>query len=114
MFELEYVLIFAGSVLIASVAQLLLKFAAMKKYSSFWREYLNWRVILSYGLLFGSLILTSWAYTGVPLKVGAVVESLGYVYILILSTIFVHERITLRKIIGNLFIIAGVVVSAAF
>lgn len=108
------IIVYAVSVLVASISQLLLKKAAIRKYGTFWKQYLNWRVILAYGLLFASMLLTFWAYTGVQLMVGGVIESLGYAYILILSAIFMKERITVRKVIGNLLIIAGVVVSTAF
>jgi small multidrug resistance pump len=109
-----YALVFAVSVLLASFSQLLLKKSALKDYGSFWREYLNWRVILAYVLLFISLIATVFAYRGVPLSLGAVFESLGYVYILILSSIVMKERVTFQKVTGNILIVAGVLVATLF
>ena len=34
------------------------------------REYLNWRVILAYGIFFGVLLLNTWCYTKVDMKFG--------------------------------------------
>ena len=46
------------SVFIAAVSQILLKKSALKKYTSVIWEYLNPYVIVGYGLMFGSTILT--------------------------------------------------------
>lgn len=98
------------SVVIASCSQLLLKKSAMKQYASFLREYLNLYVIMGYGMLFGSMILTIFAYKGIEFKNGPILESLGYVLVIIMSRFLFHEKITRSKIIGTLLILAGVAV----
>lgn len=98
------------SVTVAAFSQLLLKKSAMKKYSSFLREYLNLYVIAGYGLLFLSMFLTILAYRGLDYKNGPVIESLGYVLVLFLSRLFFGEKLTKRKVAGTICILMGMVV----
>ena len=51
-----------------------------------------------------------YAYKGVPLTLGTLLEAVGYIYIPVLSYIFLRERITINKIIGSSFIILGIAV----
>lgn len=105
---MRYVIIFLVSVLISSVSQILLKKSAQKEYQDIISEYLNIRVIMSYGLFFVSTLLTMYAYKGVPLSFGALLEASGYIYVPVLSYFFLKERITKLKIIGAVFIILGI------
>lgn len=98
------------SVIIASCSQILLKKSAMKQYPSFLREYVNPYVICGYGMLFGSMLLTIVAYKGIEFKNGPIIESLGYVLVIMMSRIIFKERITKSKIIGTLCIIIGVTI----
>ena len=98
------------SVIIASFSQILLKVSARKTYPSVLREYLNPWVIVGYGMLVCSTLLTIFAYKGIAYKNGPVVESLGFVLVMMLSSLFLHEKITRRKLMGNMLIIAGIVV----
>lgn len=107
---LKFILIFLFSVLISSVAQIILKKSAGRKYDSIIKEYLNFRVIGAYSIFFLSTLLTMYAYTGVPLTLGFLLESVGYIYIPMLSLIFLKEKITPSMVIGSLFIICGIVV----
>lgn len=104
----KYVLIFLFSVFVSSCSQVILKKSAKKEYKNIIQEYLNVRVILSYGMFFVSTLLTMYAYTGVALTFGSVLESVGYFYVLVLSAIFLKEKITKQRIIGILFIVAGI------
>ena len=61
---------FLGSVLVASISQIMLKKSADKKYDRWIDEYLNFRVIFAYGLFFLSSLLTVYAYKFVPLSLG--------------------------------------------
>lgn len=107
---LKYIILFLFSVLISSIAQVILKKSAGIKYDSVIKEYLNIRVIGSYSVFFLSTLLTMYAYKGVPLTLGALLESVGYIYIPILSFIFLKEKITPRMVVGSLFIICGIIV----
>ena len=87
-----YVGIFFLSVVVASISQVLLKKSAMKQYTYKWGEYLNPYVIFGYGLMFFSMFLTVYAYGGVDLKNGPVIESTSYIFVAILSAIFLKEK----------------------
>ena len=106
----SYVFLLIGSVLIASCSQIILKKSASKEYSSMIREYLNVRVIVGYGMMFISTILTIFAFKGLDYKNGPIIESLGYIFIMFLSRIFLKEKITKKKIIGNSLILLGILV----
>lgn len=98
------------SVVIASISQVLLKKSTFNTYDTVVREYLNPYVISSYGLLFLSMLLTVYAYSGMDYKNGPVIESLGNVIVLLLGYFVFGERISLRKMAGIACIMAGIVV----
>ena len=106
----KYVFIFLFSVLLSSISQIILKKSAGKVYPNVIREYLNVRVICAYSLFFVSTLLTMLSYTRVPLSLGALLEAVGYIYILVLSLIFLREKITLRAVIGSFLIICGIII----
>ena len=106
----KYVLILICSVFVASCSQILLKISSGQKHDSIIKEYLNWRVIVGYGMMFASTILTILAFKGLDYKNGPIIESLGYIFIMILSRIILKEKITVRKIVGNALILAGIIV----
>ena len=56
------------------------------------------------------MILMIIAFKGMPYKYGAVLESLTYLYIMILSRVFIGEKLTKKKVLGNLIIVAGVII----
>ena len=72
------------------------------------KEYLNLRVILAYGMFFASTVITVVAYKHVPLSLGPVLESSGYVFVAILSYFVLKERLSKKQIIGMALIVAGV------
>ena len=100
--------IFAG--VLSSFSQILLKKSADKKRKHIIYEYLNLNVILSYGITFLCIGLIIIAFRGIPYKLGSVLESLTYLYIMVLSNVFLKQKITKRKVFGNLLIIAGIVI----
>ena len=106
-----YMLIFFLSVLVASVSQILLKKSALKQYDSRIKEYVNPYVIIGYGMLFLSMLMTIYAYKGVDLKTGPVIEATGYLYVALLSYLFLKEKISNKKKIGLFMIVVGVVIS---
>lgn len=107
---IKYILVFLLSVLVSSISQIILKKSASKEHKSIIREYLNPRVIGAYFMFFVSTLLTMYAYTGVPLTLGALIEAVGYIYIPVLSFLFLHEKITLRSVVGSLLIICGIII----
>lgn len=99
-------------VLLSSLSQVLLKKSADKHKGtkSFWKQYLDLYVIGGYTLLLTSMVIPLYTFRYVDLKYGAVVESISYVFIMLLSALFIHEKITKRKLIGNIFIIVGIII----
>ena len=102
--------IFLGSVLVASISQIMLKKSADRKYDRWIDEYLNFRVIFAYGLFFLSSLLTVYAYKFVPLSLGPVLEASGYVFVSVMGYFILKEKIGKRKFLGLVVIIAGIVI----
>ena len=95
---------------IASFAQVLLKKGAAIPRRSVIYEYLNPHVICGYGLMFAGMLCGIIAYRHVEYKNGGVMESFGFLMVMILSRIFFGEKITKKKVLGNLLIFAGVAI----
>ena len=54
------------------------------------------------------MLLTVYAYSGMPYKNGPVIESLGNVLVLVLGYYVFGERISVRKLAGIACIIIGI------
>lgn len=106
----KYVLIALLSGALSACSQMLLKRSSQIERKSLIEEYCNFYVICGYGLTFVCMILMVAAYRGLPLKYGAVLESLVYFYVMVLSRLFFGEHLTRRRIAGNLLIVVGVAV----
>lgn len=98
------------SIIVSSFSQILLKKSAAKTWPSPLREYLNPYVICGYGMLFFSLFLTVLAYRELDFTNIPVMESAGYVIVMILSFFFFREKFTRRKVLGMLLILSGIVI----
>lgn len=110
--NIGYIVLFLVSVLISSCSQIALKKSANKKYDNKIKEILNPVVFGAYCCFFGASLLTVIAYRGVDLSWGPVLETTSYIYIMVLSYLFLHERITKKKVIGNIIIIFGIMIYA--
>ena len=108
--NIKFMLILLFSVLIASASQILLKKSTLKKYPTLIKEYLNPYVIIGYGMMVLSTILTILAFKGLDYKNGPIIESVGYLFVMLLSWKFLNEKITKKKVIGNILILIGIVV----
>ena len=108
--KIPYILIFLLSVFISSVSQIVLKESANKDYENKLKEYLNAPVIIAYVLFFASSLLTVLAYKEVPLSMGPILEATGYIWVSVLGTIFLKEKLGKDKIIGMAIIIAGIII----
>ena len=109
-----YYLVLLASVFTAAVSQIFLKKSASVPHASFIKEYLNANVIIGYALLLASTLMTIFAFTGMDYKNGPIIESLGSIFVLVLSALFLHEKITKKKVIGNVLILAGIAVFYLF
>lgn len=107
---IKYVLIAIFSGILSSFSQVLLKMSAGKQKHTILGEYLNSYVIGGYFIMVFCMLLTVVAYRGIPFKYGAVLESLVYLYIMVLSRVFLKEKLTKNKITGNVIIIMGIII----
>ena len=105
-----YICILIVSVFVASLSQILLKISANKTYRDRLHEYLNPYVIIGYGMMVASTLLTVAGYVGLEYKNGAIIESLGFVLVMFLSRFFFGEKITKKKLLGNSLILIGIFV----
>ena len=105
------VLIYLITPFLSALSQLLLKKAADNpKYSGI-RTYLNGQVILAYGLFFGCMLLKVVALRTLDLTIASVLEASGYLYVMVLSFLILKEKITPRRLIGNLVIVLGIILT---
>ena len=109
--NISYYGIFLFSVFISSVSQIILKKSANIKYENPIREYLNIRVIVAYSIFLLSSFVTIDAYKFVPVSIGPVLESAGYIFVTVLGYIFLKERVGKKKLLGLACILCGIVVS---
>ncbi len=67
-------------------------------------------VIIGYGMMVLSTLLTVGGYVGLEYKNGAVIEALGFVLVMLLSRLFFGEKITKKKLLGNSLILLGILI----
>ncbi len=109
---LAYAALMLAGTFISSVAQVLLKKASQREYGSFWKEYLNIRVIVAYAIFFAASLLAIFAYRVVPLSMGPILEATGYIYVTIFGVLIFHERLSPPKLLALGMILAGIAVYA--
>lgn len=105
-----YLLVILG-IFSCSLSQLFLKKSANREHKSKLFEVVNPLVIFSYGIFFCSLLINIWAMSkGLQLKEMAMLESLGYVFVPIMSFLILKEHISRRTIIATLVVLLGIFV----
>lgn len=109
----KYACILLAGIFISSLSQVILKKAAMKQYHSPVREYFNLKVILAYMMFAVSVFCTVIAYRGIPLSMGAALESTGYLYITFFGVKIFNEKMNIRKWTALAFIVTGIIVYAS-
>lgn len=110
--KILFAVIFLFGVFISSVSQIMLKKSAETTYESRIKEYLNPRVIFAYVIFFGATLCSIIAYTVIPLSLGPILESAGYIFVAVLSRMFLKEKITKKKMLGLSIIIIGIIIYA--
>lgn len=103
-----YALIYIAGVLISAFAQVLLKKSAETKKDNIIKEYLNVKTICSYAIFFIATLCSVFAYKYLPLSYGPILGTLEYIFVAILSYIFLKERIKRKKLVGLLIVLVGV------
>lgn len=95
--------------LCAAIAQCLLKMSAKRPAGSFLSEYLNCRVGTGYTLMIVSSVFMIIGYRGIDYKLGPMLASSSYVFVLFLSRFVLGERISTRRWIGTVLIVTGII-----
>ena len=105
-----YVCIALSGVFIASVAQVILKKAAMKPHVSVIKEYLNPLVIIAYMLLLLSTVFAIYAYKVIPLSFGPILEASSYLYVTIFGVYIFDEKFDRSQLKALGIIILGIMI----
>jgi len=107
---MPFSLVMLAAVFVAACSQILLKKSAERQYGSKLAEYLNVRVIGAYAMFSATAIASIFVLRHIPLSLVPVLESSVYVFVPILSRLFLQERLNKRKLAGIAFIIVGIVI----
>lgn len=95
---------------LSALSQILLNVSARKKHKNHLAEYLNVWVILSYAILACVLVMNVYLLRFMNLKEENAIAASTYAFVLILSRIIFKEKITAKKVIGNVLIIVGILI----
>lgn len=105
-----YLVVIIG-IFCCSISHIFLKKSALDYHKSKVYEILNLRVILSYLVFFITMNINIWAMSkGLNLKDIALLESLGYVFVPMLSYIVFKENLSLKTIISIVIIFIGIII----
>ncbi len=102
------------SAFITAFSQIILKKSAGIKYKNIIFEYLNPLVLLSYVCYAGVLVLNVFIYTKVDYRFGVIINSMSTVFVMLLSNLILKERITKKRIIGNIMLVCGILIFMLF
>ena len=106
----KYIIVWIISVLISSIAQVMLKAEANKPHESRLKEYLNPMVIGAYGIFFLSTFLTMYALKYVPLTYSPIIEPLSYIFVPVIGVLVLKEKLSRRRVLGIVIMLAGIVI----
>lgn len=105
-----YSLIYLIGVIISSFAQILLKKSTQVKQKNILKEYLNFKTIIAYSMFFFATFCSMFAYKYIPLLLGPILGTSEYIFIAILSYLFLKEKITKKKLLGLCIILCGILI----
>ena len=106
-----YAVLFVLCVFLSSCTQIVLKKSASQQRSGI-HVYFNKTVIISNVIFVGITLVAVVLYRYIQLSTATLLNSASYVFVLVLSAIFLKEKISKRKVVGITFILAGVAVYA--
>ena len=101
---------FILSVFLSSVSQIMLKLSSQRKYDSFMKEYLNPIVIFAYVIFFSCTLITMYSLKVVQLSLAPILEATGFIFVAVLSRLFLKEHISKKKILGLSLIFIGIII----
>lgn len=106
------ILIYVFSGMITGFSQLLLKLAAngSKKDDIGMKQLFDWRIICSYAMLMGTVVLNMFAMRYIPYKYVPVLSTTSYIFVLLLSWIVLHEKLYRKQLCGMIMIVVGLVI----
>lgn len=108
--SLFYATVLLLGVFLSAISQVMLKKAALKTYPNKLSEYLNPLVIIAYVIFVGTTLLSVYAYKGIPLSMGPILEATSYIYVTVFGVTIFHEKLSWKKVLALGIIIAGIVV----
>ena len=82
----------------------------MKTYASKWKEYMNPLVIIAYTIFVGTTLLSVYAYKGIPLSMGPVLEATSYIYVTFFGVTVFREKLNRKKLEALVLIVGGILV----
>lgn len=107
----NYLLTSISLVLVSSLSQVLLKSSANEVNKNKLKLIFNCKVIVSYFILFTVTFINSYyVFANLKLTTISMIETLGYIFVPIISMIFLKEKINLKTTIGIIFIFVGCIV----
>ena len=107
-----YAVIAIIGVFVSAVSQVMLKKAALRNYNTSLGEYLNPLVIGAYILFVGATFMAIYAYKGIPLSLGPILEATSYIWITFFGVKIFGEKISKKKAMALGLIILGILVYA--
>ena len=105
-----YQLIMLLGVLIGSLAQIPLKNSALNQRTGTLSYFLNVKTVLGYIMMVTASILSFISIRNLELKKAAIIETSGYIFVLIIGRAVFKEHIGARKLTAALIIVAGILV----
>ena len=97
---------------ITALSQILLKTQANTTGDKgFFSKFLNPRVIVSYGLLFSTLVINQVALIHVPVSVMPCITATSFVWVFVMGVLILKEKVSRRRALGVAVIILGVIIS---
>ena len=108
--EIIFILVLLCNFLVSSLSQIILKKSALKKRDKWYKEYLNIMVIGAYSIFVLVTLVNVYSLKFVDLSYSAILESSTYIFVPLLSFLFLKEKISKNKIIGILIITTGIII----
>ena len=93
-----------------NAAGLLLIKASAQSNCSFWQKFRSRRLIFGLLCMMQSPLYLALAANGTTLSRMNAFSSLSYVFIMLATWLFLREKLDIRKIVGSVFIVIGILV----
>lgn len=108
MINIKFVVLLLIGVFVSSISQVFLKKASLRTYDNKLSEYLNPMVVFAYILFFCATLLNVFAYKGIDVSLGPVLEATSYIYVTIFSVIIFKEKLNTEKLLALILILVGI------